>query len=224
MLACCICFLFRVYAIHEIAKTLGRQKCKALLFFHAFTGSDTTSFFKGIGKKKAWEAWNVMPEMTPIFARLGSKGGNSSISARDFKYLQRFVCIMYRKSSPHVKVNEARHAMFAEGIAIEHIPPTEGALMQKAKRALLQSIPWHYALDLCPPKPPAQNFGWKKVNGKWKPHWSDLSIVVDSIRNLISCGCKKRCTGNCKCIQFVGLECTPACACYHKGCSRKEDI
>ena len=91
MLVYCICSLFRVYAIHEIAKTLGRQKCKALLFFHAFTGSDTTSFFKGIGKKKAWEAWNVMPEMTTIFARLGSKGVNSTVSARDFNYLQRFV-------------------------------------------------------------------------------------------------------------------------------------
>ena len=83
---------FRVYAIHEIAKSLGRQKCKALLFFHAFTGSDTTGFFKGVGKKKAWEAWKVMPEMTPIFARLGTQGPKSSISARDFRSLQRFVC------------------------------------------------------------------------------------------------------------------------------------
>ena len=54
--------------IHELAKILGRQKYKALLFSLALTGSDTTSFFKGIGKKKAWEAWNIMPEITPIFA------------------------------------------------------------------------------------------------------------------------------------------------------------
>ena len=62
-----------MYAIHEIATALGRQKCKALLFFHAFTGCDTTDLFSGVGKKKAWETWNFMPEMTPIFARLGSK-------------------------------------------------------------------------------------------------------------------------------------------------------
>ena len=95
-----------------------------------------------------------MPEITPIFAQLGSNGVNSTISARDFKYLQRFLCDMYRKNSPHVKFNEARHAMITEGVAIEHIPPTEGALMQNAKRALLQIIFWHSALDLCPPKPP----------------------------------------------------------------------
>ena len=71
--------------IHELAKILGRQKYKALLFSLALTGSDTTIFFKGIGKKKAWEAWNIMPEITPIFAQLGSNGVNSTISARDFE-------------------------------------------------------------------------------------------------------------------------------------------
>ena len=92
-----------------------------------------------------------MPEITPIFAQLGSNGVNSTISAMDFKYLQLFVCVMYRKKSPNVKVNEACHAMFAEGVGIEHIPPTEGALKQKAKRALLQSIFWHCEIDLCSP-------------------------------------------------------------------------
>ena len=213
-----------MYAIHEIATALGRQKCKALLFFHAFTGCDTTAFFKGVGKKKAWETWNFMPEMTPIFARLGSKEEKIAISDRDFKSLQRFVCVMYRRSSPHVRVNDARHAMFADGVVIENIPPTEGALLQKTNRALLASIPWHHALDISPPKPNPQNLGWKKENGRWKPHWSDLPIVVDALKKLIRCGCKKKCTGNCKCIQYVGLDCTPACACYHTGCSRKENI
>ena len=82
---------------------------------------------------------------TPIFAQLGSNGINSTISARDFKYLQRFLCDMYRKNSPHVKFNEACHAIIAEGVAIEHIPPTAGTFMQKAKRALLQIIFWHFA-------------------------------------------------------------------------------
>ena len=182
-----------MYAIHKLAKTLGGQKCKAILFFHALTSSDTTRFFKGIGIKKAWEVWNVMPEITPIFAQLGSNGVNRTISARDFKYLKGFVRVMYKKISSHVKVNETRHAMIAdEGLAIEHIPSTEGALVQKAQRALFQSIIWH--------KPSTQNFGWKKVNGKWKPHWPGLPVVVNSLRKLISSGCKKRCTGNCKCI------------------------
>ena len=112
-----------------MAKNLGIQKCKALLFFQEFTGGDFTAFLKGIGKKKAWDTWSAMPEMTPVFALLGSKADQVTISERDFEKIQRFVCVMYRRSSPHAKVDEARHAMFADGVAIENIPPTEGALM-----------------------------------------------------------------------------------------------
>ena len=217
-------FLYsRVYAIHDIARSLGKKKCKALIFFYNFTGSDITGFFRNVGKKKAWEAWGVMPEMTAVFARLGSRGIDSEISARDFRLLQRFVCVMYRRTSPHEKVNEARHAMFADGVSIENIPPTEGALLQKCKRAVLASIPWHSACDKEPPKPDAAAFGWKKENGRWMPHWSDLPIVMNAIKELISCGCKKKCVGKCKCLQFPGLDCTPACACYHGGCSRKQN-
>ena len=130
---------------------------------------------------------------------------------------------MYRRTSPHEKVNEARHAMFADGVSIENIPPTEGALLQKCKRAVLASISWHSACDKEPPKPDAAAFGWKKENGRWMPHWSDLPIVMNAIKELISCGCKKKCVGKCKCLQFPGLDCTPACACYHGGCSRKQN-
>ena len=40
-------------AAHTIAATLGPTKAPALAVFHAFTGSDTTSFFAGIGKRTA---------------------------------------------------------------------------------------------------------------------------------------------------------------------------
>lgn len=45
----------RYIAIHEIASSLGIDWCKALPFFHSFTGCDTTSSFVGHGKKGAWE-------------------------------------------------------------------------------------------------------------------------------------------------------------------------
>ena len=40
--------------IHDLALELGREKCKGLLFFHAFTGCDAVSAFRGRGKKSAW--------------------------------------------------------------------------------------------------------------------------------------------------------------------------
>ena len=36
---------------------LGESRAKALLFFHALTGSDTTSAFRNKGKKNAWNTW-----------------------------------------------------------------------------------------------------------------------------------------------------------------------
>ena len=46
---------FRLLAAHEIAKTLGQNKCRALPFFYAFTRCVTVSCFGGRGKKTAWE-------------------------------------------------------------------------------------------------------------------------------------------------------------------------
>ena len=40
---------------------LGELKAKAILFFHAFTGSDTIS---------AWNTWKAFEEVTEIFANL----------------------------------------------------------------------------------------------------------------------------------------------------------
>jgi len=38
---------FRYITIHEIAASLGQEKCKSLSLFHAFTGCDQTSAFAG---------------------------------------------------------------------------------------------------------------------------------------------------------------------------------
>ena len=42
--------------VHEVSAQLGPNRCLALPFFHAFTGSDFTSSLFGIGKKTAWNA------------------------------------------------------------------------------------------------------------------------------------------------------------------------
>ena len=44
---------FSILPIHEICQQLSPQICEAILFFHAFTGSDLTSSLNNVGKKKA---------------------------------------------------------------------------------------------------------------------------------------------------------------------------
>ena len=45
---------YKLIPCHLIANCLGEENAKYLLFFHAFSGSDTTSSFNSSEKKKAW--------------------------------------------------------------------------------------------------------------------------------------------------------------------------
>ena len=58
---------FKYYNINNICQNLGSATSRALPFFHAFTGCDTTSQFLGKGKKSAWDSWISYPEVTKAF-------------------------------------------------------------------------------------------------------------------------------------------------------------
>ena len=85
---------FQLLSVNTICEYLGKQKCRALPFFHAFTGCDTTSAFLGKGKKSAWEAWKAYPEATEAFRFVNdSPFLLLEINTPVFDVLQRFVVI-----------------------------------------------------------------------------------------------------------------------------------
>ena len=55
------CNDFRYIPIHEIASALCPQMAKWVLFCHAFTGWDVTSYFTNRGKTSAWKTWLAWP-------------------------------------------------------------------------------------------------------------------------------------------------------------------
>ena len=60
-----------------------------------------------------------------------------------FKKIQRFVVLMYSRTSAINNVNEARIDLyFSQTQNIETIPPTKNALLLHTKRALFQSGVW----------------------------------------------------------------------------------
>ena len=63
---------FRYLPAHEMADTLGPDRCVALPMFHAFTGCDTVSCFGGRGKCTAWDMWNAYDEIKPAFCALAA--------------------------------------------------------------------------------------------------------------------------------------------------------
>ena len=154
---------------------------------------DTVSAFCGIGKKTAWEAWRASYIFKSLFSRLSQSP--SQISEDDVKSLERFVVLLYKRTSTLQNVNEARKRLFAFGNRqLENIPPINSALLQHVERAVFQAgYVWGQSLVANASVPtPSESF--------------------KSCRELVKCACKNICRGRCKCYQS-NLPCIQLCAC-----------
>ena len=99
--------------IKAASDQLGELKAKVLLFFHSFTGCDTTPSFRNKGKKSAWNTWNGLHDATNIFANLSTQLFQiMTETTKTFGILQPFVICLYMKSSPLEKVNDAQKEIF----------------------------------------------------------------------------------------------------------------
>ena len=99
---------FRFLAAHKLARALGPDWCVALPMFHAFTGCDTVSFFGGRGKRTAWNTWKAYKDVTPAFCTLVSTPTLQTIKEW-LGQLERFVVLLYDRSSSQQSVNEVRN-------------------------------------------------------------------------------------------------------------------
>ena len=92
----------KVLPAHVFAKVLGSSKSRCLPFFHALKGCDTTSCFAGHGKRTAWATWENVPDVTRAFLELAR--APSAISSGSLSFIERYVILMYDKTSPLSKV------------------------------------------------------------------------------------------------------------------------
>ncbi len=139
---------------------LGSERSR--VFLHAFSGSDTVSAFSGIGKRTAWEIWQSAEVFQTLFCKLSDSP--HQITDTEMNILERFVVLLYKRTSPLQSVNEARKKLFASGNRqIENIPPTRAALFQHAKRALFQAgHMWGKTLAVSYKVPSPTDWGWLK--------------------------------------------------------------
>ena len=126
--------------LKRVVENLGVATCRGLPFFHAFTGSDTTSSFKGKAKKSCWGTWKVFQKATPVFEELSQAPFVALDEESDnFKIIQKFVVCLYSKNMETGDVNEARKLLFGMNQNMERIPPTCDALLQHTKRSIYQT-------------------------------------------------------------------------------------
>ena len=202
--------------VNTISHALGKDKSTALPVFHCYTGCDTTSAFCGKGKKSAWIAWNSYPEVTQAFNYIAANPHTAvTIDAQHFRCLERFTVVLYDKTSELESVNGARRELFCQKTkAMEHIPPTQGALIQHVKRVTYQSGIWSTSEKTQQPIPSPEGWGWTlDVDSQaWLPVWSTLPIASKACSELIKCSCIKDCTARCSC-KKAQWNCTGLCSC-----------
>ena len=199
---------------HEIAASIGPSQSVALPMFHAFTGCDIVSFFAGRGKKSAWEVWKAYKPVTDIFCKL-IENPASRVIEEMMHVLERFVILLYDRTSEQVSINFARKELFTKkGRQIESIPPIKAALYQHIKRAVFQAGHiWAQAVIPQPEIPSPADWGWTlSETGKWDVCWTTLPEASSACRELLKCGCKKGCKKNCTCVKAM-LQCTALCYC-----------
>lgn len=206
----------RYLPIHDISRSLGADRSKALLVFHALTGCDQTSAFASKGKKTAWETWCNFGDITQVFKRMSECPPQAAV-VDAIPLLERFVILMYDRTSTCTTVNEARKDLFSrKGRSNESIPPTSDALLHHVKRSVYQAGHiWGKSLVASHELPCPSEWDWKRNSSQeWEPVWTTLAQASQSCQELLKCGCKseKGCTGRCKCVRAEML-CTALCKC-----------
>ena len=130
---------------------------------------------------------------------------------KQFRYLERFVALLYDTTTTTRNVNAARKHLFTKKERqSDNIPPTKCALLQHVKRANYQAgFVWGHCLERYPELPSPTAFGWEfnATQGSWEPVWSLLPEASKACQELIKCSCNQRCGGRCSC-QRAALPCT----------------
>ena len=120
--------------IQDICSQFGPRECQALGMFHVNSGSDFSSFKRGIGKTIAWSAWKAMPEMTDAFIEATEMPGDFSMASPLMACYEKLTCMEYSKTLDVDEVNEARRQLFTKvHRGLENIPPTRNALYQHVR-------------------------------------------------------------------------------------------
>lgn len=158
----------RYIAAHEIANALDSNGALALPAFHAFTGCDTVSCFYGKSKNTALDTWNSYPEVTPVLISLSNSP--SEIPEEWITTLERFVVLLYDRTSTSSSVNNLRKQLFTrKGRKFDGLPPTRDALLQHVKRTAYQAgYIWGQALVPSSTLPSPQDWGWTLEGGEWR--------------------------------------------------------
>ena len=111
-----------------------------------------------------------MPQLTD--AILTVSNAPSEVEEDVMNTIERFVILLYDRTSKCADINKARKKLFAKKTEVKQIPPTRAALEQHVKRAIYQGgHVWGQALLAFPVLPSPTSWGWTKTeDGMYEPN------------------------------------------------------
>ena len=127
------------------------------------------------------------PEITNTFTILSNEPTLEDVKGH-FPLIERFAVLMYSRVSNALTADEARRELFCQGKSIETIPPTSAALYKHVLRAAyIAGYYWGQSLLRLQNLPSPEEWGWKLVNDRYIPAWTDLPEATVTLRDLIKC-------------------------------------
>ncbi|VDI08968.1 Hypothetical predicted protein, partial [Mytilus galloprovincialis] len=97
-----------------------------------------SQLFLGKAKVSAWDTWSVYEEFSEAFLQVIENRNEVEI-LKVLKVIERYVVLLYDRSSTAYTVNELKKQLFTQKTrTIDNIPPTRDALLQHTKRSAYQ--------------------------------------------------------------------------------------
>ena len=202
--------------LNKIVDSIGIVKCRGLLFWHSFTGSDYTSAFVKKGKCTWWNHYleSDIVELYQVFTDLSTCP--SEVTDHQLMVIQQFVATVYKARGQNLQEMRLDLLIHGDVKTFTQLPPSVGSLIEHVRRsALVAGHLWGTAHCVEADLPPLEEWGFKIEDARLVPHWTDTSkeneLIYKKLFNKCRCT-KSKCKKLCACFK-LHLECLEACKC-----------
>ena len=171
----------RYINVTKLYQKLGKTLSKALLGFHALTGSDYSASFSRRGKVAPFKNWKKNESCQTA---LGNLGNSEYISEEVTAQIEKFVCQMYGypkfSSIDEVRLEifvakyrskKREKSLFAKNLHSNIFPPCKRVLQEKIKRTNFIAAKWKSLSKSSMSSLNPVNCGWTIEEGKYVINW-----------------------------------------------------